>query len=695
MPRHCLFIRRQFGNWLIILLCLPVISAFAQDPAFSYQGRLTDGGVAANGAFDLRFILYDMPVGGAQQGPIITLEDVAVANGIFTVTLDFGAVAFPGAARWLEIGVRPGASVGVFTLLSPRQPVNSTPYALRSLSAGAADSLSVACVSCVTSGQIGSLPSGSGNYVQNTTNQQAASNFNISGNGTIGGALTASTLSGNGAALINLNAANIASGILGAPRGGTGLGSTGVAGNYLRSNGTAWTSSALQAGDIPTGSGNYVQNTINQQATSNFNISGNGTAGGTLGGNIVNATTQYNLGGSRILSVPGTGDLFVGTAAGTAHTTGTHNTFVGISAGFANNSGGNNSFFGSSAGSANTTGSNNAFFGSSAGTANTASDNAFFGANAGASNLTGNNNAFFGRSAGDSNTTGDSNSFFGEEAGFANTTSRANSFFGSNAGHSNTGNHNSFFGLDVGYNNTGGGNAFFGNFAGSNNDTGSNNSFFGWSAGRYQTTGISNSFFGRDAGLANRTGNNNTIIGTSADVGFENLDHATAIGSDAIVTSSARIQLGRDGIDTVRIGALSAATATHVCISSNNVLASCSSSQRYKQNIQPWRSGLQLIQRLRPVRFDWKEQRATDLGLIAEEVAKVEPLLVTHNKNGVIEGVKYDQLSVVLINAVKEQQQEIELLRAAKAELEQRLSALENLVQQNRSTKQARRRSAR
>ena len=80
---------------------------------------------------------------------------------------------------------------------------------------------------------------------------------------------------------------------------------------------------------------------------------------------------------------------------------------------------------------------------------------------------------------------------------------------------------------------------------------------------------------------------------------------------------------------------------------------------------------------------------------LGKEVAKVEPLLVTHNKNGVIEGVKYDQLSVVLINAVKEQQQEIELLRAAKAELEQRLSALENLVRQNRSTKQARRRSAR
>ena len=155
---------RQLARLLALtLICLASAHATqAQSPGFSYQGRLTDGGVTANGAFDLRFILYDMLVGGAQQGPIITLEDVAVANGVFTVTLDFGASAFPGAVRWLEIGVRPGASVGVFTLLSPRQSVNSTPYALRSLNAGAADSLSVACVSCVTSGQIGSLPSGSG-----------------------------------------------------------------------------------------------------------------------------------------------------------------------------------------------------------------------------------------------------------------------------------------------------------------------------------------------------------------------------------------------------------------------------------------------------------------------------------------------------------------------------------------------------
>src|SRR6185295_12638631 len=49
-----------------------------------------------------------------------------------------------------------------------------------------------------------------------------------------------------------------------------------------------------------------------------------------------------------------------------------------------------------------------------------------------------------------------------------------------------------------------------------------------------------------------------------------------------------------------------------------------------------------------------------DMGLVAEEVAGVEPLLVTHNNKGEIEGVKYDRVGVVLINAVKEQQAQIE-----------------------------------
>lgn len=100
--------------------------------AFTYQGRLTDGGSPANGAYDLRFILYDADTGGAQSGSIVAREDVPVANGLFSVDLDFGASVFNGEARWIEIAVRPGSGSGTggYTVLSPRQPVSPTPYAL-------------------------------------------------------------------------------------------------------------------------------------------------------------------------------------------------------------------------------------------------------------------------------------------------------------------------------------------------------------------------------------------------------------------------------------------------------------------------------------------------------------------------------------------------------------------------------------
>jgi hypothetical protein len=107
------------------------------------------------------------------------------------------------------------------------------------------------------------------------------------------------------------------------------------------------------------------------------------------------------------------------------------------------------------------------------------------------------------------------------------------------------------------------------------------------------------------------------------------------------------------------VSTLSAATAIHLCTNVFFELSLCSSSIRYKTNVLPLNSGLELIHRLRPVTFDWIATRERDLGLIAEEVEMVEPLLVTRNKTGQIEGVKYDQLNVLLINAINEQQAQI------------------------------------
>jgi hypothetical protein len=98
----------------------------------------------------------------------------------------------------------------------------------------------------------------------------------------------------------------------------------------------------------------------------------------------------------------------------------------------------------------------------------------------------------------------------------------------------------------------------------------------------------------------------------------------------------------------------------YLCTDGVGHVYGCQSSRRYKTKIVTYSTGLDLIRRLRPVTFDWKQYQGRDFGLIAEEVAEVEPLLVTHNKQGEVEGVKYERVAVVLINAVKEQQAQLE-----------------------------------
>jgi len=356
----------------------------------------------------------------------------------------------PGASRFLEIAVKP-TSGSVFTTLSPREPVTSSPYAIRSLNATTADGLSLACLSCVTSSQI-----------------QSVQGSQISG--------------------------------------------------------------LIPVASVPAGSGNYIQNTTTEQPSANFNISGNGTAVGTLLADTVRALTEFNLGG-RVLSNFGIKNLFAGVLAGEQ------------------NSGGNN--------------------------------------------------AFFGFAAGESNTSGFHNSFVGSGAGF-------------------------------------------------NNRTGSDNTFIGFSAGF--------SVMGTDGG-------SNTALGALASVS-PGISNSTAIGANAQVTTNHTIVLGTDQevVDVpgkLQIDTLGTAGSTNLCLNGSNRVGTCSSSLRYKTNLRPFSGGLSIINHLLPMSFIWKDGGMRDVGLGAEDVARIEPLLTFTNSKGEIEGVKYNQLSVVFINAFKQQQGEI------------------------------------
>ena len=123
---------------IILTIVLSAVAIFAQTNGFTYQGRLTDGGMPANGNYDLQFALFDAADGSNQIGPTKIVSSVSVSGGVFTVTLDFGGNSFTGANRFLEISARPSGAAS-FILLTPRQPITTTPYAVRSVTASNAE----------------------------------------------------------------------------------------------------------------------------------------------------------------------------------------------------------------------------------------------------------------------------------------------------------------------------------------------------------------------------------------------------------------------------------------------------------------------------------------------------------------------------------------------------------------------------
>lgn len=120
--------------------------ACAQGTAISYQGRLNDGGRAVTGTYDLTFTLFGQLSGGtAVKGPI-TFSGVGVTNGLFTLTLDFGAGAFDASSRWIEMAVRTNGGAS-YTTLSPRRGLLPSPQAIYAGTAGQAQTVPAAGVS--------------------------------------------------------------------------------------------------------------------------------------------------------------------------------------------------------------------------------------------------------------------------------------------------------------------------------------------------------------------------------------------------------------------------------------------------------------------------------------------------------------------------------------------------------------------
>jgi hypothetical protein len=486
-----------------IFLCIGI--AQAQSTEITYQGRLLNGTSPANGSHDFEFSLYDGITGGSQIGSTVSLTAVNVNNGVFSVRIDFGN-QFPGANRYLEIRVKESGGTE-FTTLTPRQAISSAPYAIKSLnaenavtanSADSATSASTAANSLRLSGVDGRLYVVTGDarlsdartplpnstfYIQNTTAQQA-SNFNITGNGTVGGSLNASSV--------------------------------------LTGNGSAQNPSLSFANDSDTG--------IFRSAADSLNLSTNGISRLQIDpdGNIGIGTTPLAVGRLRVISPNGAQAAING-----------ENTSTGLGTSY----------------------------------------------------------GVIGRSA--------SNPGFGYGGRFEG------GFVGVYA-----------FGIG------------------------------GDSSG--PAYGL--------AGLVSGTAGTRYAVHASANVGNGT---QTAYGIYATATGAATNWAGyfQGNVHvqgTSSISTLGSGGSSQLCRNGSQQISSCSSSIRYKQNVTPFGSGISLVRKLRPVSFNWKDGGMPDMGLVAEEVAAVEPLLTTTNDNGEVEGVKYDRVGVVLINAVNEQQAQIE-----------------------------------
>jgi hypothetical protein len=277
---------------------------------------------------------------------------------------------------------------------------------------------------------------------------------------------------------------------------------------------------------------------------------------------------------------------------------------------------------------------------------------------------------------------------------------QANTAGGANALAVTTGESNTAFGFGALQSDTTGGlNTAVGRDALFSNTTGGVNTAVGFDALYHNTTGGLNTAVGLDALFSNTTGDFNTAIGFSAlsnNTGKNNIAVGSGAG-DFLTRGDNNIYLGNAGItaesNTMRLGALQASTfiagitgvpvsGTPVFVDSNGQLGIQASSIRYKRDIQPMGAHSRRLLQLRPVIFRYKQdaQGERQYGLIAEEVAKVYPELVTRGATGEVETVRYHEMMPMLLNEMQQQQRQLAELQAQNARLR---AALEQQQIQN------------
>src|SRR6476659_7135349 len=361
-------------------------------------------------------------------------------------------------------------------------------------------------------------------------------------------------------------------------------------------------------------------------------------------------------------------------------TTGTGNTAIGSNALFHNTTGRNNTAEGDVALQNNTTGIDNTAIGVFALTNNTiGNSNTANGFEALQNNSTGHENTANGVSTLFSNVTGSFNTANGFAALLSNTTGDDNTAIGFQALDSNTtGSLNTANGVNALFNNiTGGNNTANGVAALFNNTTGSNNTANGVDALASNDSGGNNTANGSTALFRNTTGSSNIALGVNAGgnltIGNNNID----IGNAGVAAETNTIRVGTQGTQRKAfIAGISgtAVTGSSVVINASGQLGIAASSERFKDEIKPMDKASEAILALQPVTFYYKEEidptRTSQFGLVAEDVEKVNPALVTRDEQGKPLGVRYEKVNAMLLNEFLKEHRRVE--KQSREILEQR-----------------------
>jgi hypothetical protein len=266
----------------------------------------------------------------------------------------------------------------------------------------------------------------------------------------------------------------------------------------------------------------------------------------------------------------------------------------------------------------------------------------------------------------------------------ANTTGIANTATGTDTLTANTtGGNNTASGVGALANNTtGGSNTATGNGA-LNSSNGNANTSAGDSSLRFNTSGNNKTDTGFEALVNNTTGSNDIGLGISAGGNLTNGSNNIDIGNADVAGESSRIRIGTTGTHTrTFIAGINGAAVSGAAVKVNAAgqVGTAPSSQRFKDEIKPMDKTSEAILALKPVTFHYKKELDPEgipqFGLVAEQVAKVNPDLVARDEQGKPYTVRYEAVNAMLLNEFLKEHHQVQDLKAIVAQQQKEIEGL-------------------